>query len=128
MTARISASGMPMQSSGLGRPPRPTAVPPAPMSPPALVTRMSIRPHRARIAWAMRLTSASSVTSPQMAIVLPSASLAMSRATCSIDSPSPKERGESERVPCTATDAPNPHNLVAITRPRPRDEPVIHAT
>src|SRR5919204_40459 len=49
-TARMSARGMPTQSSGLGRPPRPTPVPPAPMSPPALATRTSMRPKRERTA------------------------------------------------------------------------------
>jgi hypothetical protein len=86
-------------SSGLGRPPRPTSVPPAPMSPRALATRMSMRPHSWRMRLARRWTSVSSVTSPHTARASPLVSAAMSRATCSIVSPSPNERGESRRLP-----------------------------
>src|SRR5262249_51861000 len=45
-----------------------------------------------------------------------------------MDLPSPKDCGESGRVPCTATFAPMRQSCVAITRPSPRDEPVTQAT
>ena len=115
------------QSSFSGRPPLPTAVPAAPMSPPAQQTRMSICPKRSRTSFAARCTSCSSVTSHQQAIVSPGPDSATSAATCSIDSPSPNVLGLSCRVPWTATLAPRRTSSSAITLPSPLDEPVIHA-
>ncbi len=122
-----SASEMLRQSSCSGRPPRPTPVPAAPMSPPAQHTNRSIRPQRWRTSPATRRTSASSHISPQTGIVSPSCLRAISSATCCIDSPSPNVLGLSGRVPCTATFAPNRQSSSAIARPNPRDEPVIQA-
>src|SRR5262249_47888711 len=85
---------------------------------PALVTRMSIRPHSARIFSANCLTWPSSVTSPQTASVSPFASAATSRATCSMGSPSLNEPAEPNPVPWTPTPPPRAHSRPAAPGPR----------
>jgi hypothetical protein len=87
--------------------PRGPVAPAGPMSPPALFTRMSIRPSSARIRATAAFTAAGSVRSAATASTRPPVSAATSRATCSSDSPSPKARADVGVVPCTTTAAPS---------------------
>ena len=128
-TASTSGSDTKTASFGSGLPAWGAPVPPAPISPPAAWTSMSIWPKAAWISPTTRSTVSGwrEVTVDSQRLDS-SSSLAISSATAASESASSNARVEVGVVPCTTTRAPRLARCAAMTRPNPRDDPVTQAT
>src|SRR5580704_2804680 len=116
----MSSSGMPSASLGSGLPPE------APMSPPAQLTRMSTVPSFDSISVFIAATADLSPILPVTAASLPPCR-ASSFATAPRSGASPYLAGAVQAMSWMARSAPSSASRSAITRPRPRPDPVTKA-
>src|SRR5271170_849824 len=101
-------------------------LPEAPMSPPAQLTRMWTGPSLASISCFIAATAALSPMLPLTATTRPPC-FAISAATASRSRASPYLAGAVQLMSWIATSAPSSARRSAITRPRPRPDPVTKA-
>src|SRR5271169_1925309 len=101
-------------------------LPEAPMSPPAQLTRMWTGPSLASISCFIAATAALSPMLPLTATTRPPC-LAITAATASRFAASPYLAGAVQLMSWIATSAPSSARRSAITRPRPRPDPVTKA-
>src|SRR5271165_700375 len=116
----MSSSGMPSASLGSGLPPE------APMSPPAQLTRTSTVPSFDSISVFIAATADLSPILPVTAATLPPCR-AISLTTAPRSGASPYLAGAVHDMSWIATSAPSSASRSAITRPRPRPDPVTKA-